>query len=101
MPKERDHETGDGMPHIKEKDVRDGRFESEIQDQQMLAGAFQRKSVPYCKRCNMAFEDKSRFCPNCSRANRTNEMGTLSQIPPEDAERITRENVKKLQRRYR
>lgn len=86
-------------PRRVERDLRAPRFESEVRAPEMKdPNLFKRGKIGFCNRCKRAYEDCSKHCPECSRKNLSNEMGTLRPIPEGLKEEARRKALERARR---
>lgn len=67
----------------KEWDIRDGRFESAVSQEQLSSPYFAAQRKFMCSKCHRMWEQKSRHCPKCD----TRTMGELRPLNPTAGER--------------
>lgn len=77
------------MPRVREADLRGGRFESEVRMVELQSPDLwnNRKALGFCRRCGKAFEERSRTCPRCDKKD---QMGYITHLSNEEAERSRR-----------
>lgn len=90
------------MPSLsrrREMDLRSDRFESEVRMSELQGGGVfkGRERLPYCRRCQAAYEEKSKVCPRCDKKD---EMGSLRPIPERFREEARRNAWRKLGKTY-
>lgn len=86
-------------PRRVERDLRAPRFESEVRSSEVKSPeTWKNGRLGFCNRCKRAYEDCSKWCPECSRRNLSNEMGTVRPIPEGLREEAKRKALERARR---